>query len=53
MQEELGELSRELRKRTEMATTFSDDDLSSEIADVFSWTIALASRMELNLEEIT
>jgi len=53
MQEELGELSRELRKMSELTPTLSDKDLSSEIADVFSWTIALASRMGLDMEEIT
>lgn len=52
MHEELGEISRELRKRSERLP-FSDKDLSDEIADVFSWTIGLASRMKLDMEEIT
>jgi len=53
LQEELGELSSELRKMTELANDFSDEDFSGEIADVFSWTLALASRMDLKMEEIT
>jgi NTP pyrophosphatase (non-canonical NTP hydrolase) len=53
LQEEVGELSRELRKMTELDRDFLDEDFSGEIADVFSWTLALASRMDLKMEEIT
>jgi NTP pyrophosphatase (non-canonical NTP hydrolase) len=52
LQEEIGELSRELRKKMEYVP-FDEKDLSDEIADVFSWTIGLASRMSLNMEKIT
>jgi NTP pyrophosphatase (non-canonical NTP hydrolase) len=52
LHEEVGEVSREFRKMEE-DTGFSQKDLSCEIADVFSWMLALASRMGLNMAEIT
>ena len=50
--EEIGEVSDDLRKMTERASDFTHDALKGEIADVFSWTVAIALRVGLDLSQI-
>jgi len=43
--EEVGELAKALRKG-------SEDDIKSEIADVFAWLVSIANLLDVDLEEV-
>lgn len=50
--EEIGELSKELRRHEENDPTFTQQDFQEEIADVFTWTVGMAIRAGLDFKQI-